>query len=295
MVSRHGSDRVQRRPRGTTMIAVAGMAALLAGGLVVAARHPIAADVASVAPVDSAGTARYPTGGSTLSAAATPATSVTPTELPVAPALSPTSSLPTTPPAPQPTEPAAPGVASAVRPSPPPAAASESTPQAGRSAPAIASGEPCRPVRFALPDLAIDASVVTLALTADGDLGTPNDQDKTSAGWFPSVLAGTGRGTVLMDGHTYHDGSAIFPLTFKEQVQVGMKITLSCADGHAFSYRISQRVVDLSPTSYPPFVTSTKLYAADGPPQLVMITCTDYLPAQRVWANRAVVIATPLD
>jgi hypothetical protein len=27
---------------------------------------------------------------------------------------------------------------------------------------------------------------------------------------------------------------------------------------------------------------------------LVMVTCTDYLPAQRVWANRAVVIATPM-
>ncbi len=143
-------------------------------------------------------------------------------------------------------------------------------------------------------ELGIDASIVTLSLTAEGDLGTPSDKDKTSAGWFPSVLAGTARGTVLMDGHTYHDGSALFQPTFKQQVRAGMLARLSCADGHAFSYRISEVTLDLSPASYPRFVTSRSLYAADGPPQLVMITCTDYLASQRVWANRAVVIATPI-
>ena len=111
---------------------------------------------------------------------------------------------------------------------------------------------------------------------------------------FPSVLAGSDRGTVLMDGHTYHDGSAIFDTSFKDQVRAGMVMRLSCADGHTFSYRVSEIVVDLSPASYPNLVKSRNLYAASGPAQLVMVTCTDYLPAQRVWANRAVVIATPI-
>lgn len=142
--------------------------------------------------------------------------------------------------------------------------------------------------------LGIDTNVVTLAVTAEGDLGTPSDANRTSAGWFPSVLAGSDRGTVLMDGHTYHDGSAIFDTSFKDQVRAGMVMRLSCADGHTFSYRVSEIVVDLSPASYPNLVKSRNLYAASGPAQLVMVTCTDYLPAQRVWANRAVVIARPI-
>jgi sortase (surface protein transpeptidase) len=142
--------------------------------------------------------------------------------------------------------------------------------------------------------LGIDTSVVTLSMTAEGDLGTPSDANRTRAGWFPSVLAGANRGTVLMDGHTYHDGSAIFDPSFKQQVRAGMVMRLSCTDGHSFSYRVAEVIVDLSPASYPTLVNSRNLYSASGPPQLVMITCTDYLPAQRVWANRAVVIATPI-
>ncbi len=162
-------------------------------------------------------------------------------------------------------------------------------------APAVASGRPCRPVRFAMTALGIDTSVVALSLTSDGDLGTPSDGDKKSAGWFPSVMAGAARGTVLMDGHTYHDGSALFTLGFAQQVRTGMVMRLSCAGGHTFSYRVSEITLDVSPASYPGFVTSRALYSADGPAQLVMITCTDYIPAQRVWAHRAILIANPVD
>jgi hypothetical protein len=144
-----------------------------------------------------------------------------------------------------------------------------------------------------MAELGVDASIVTLSLTAEGDLGTPSDQDKTSAGWFPSVLAGAARGTVLMDGHTYHDGSAIFKPTFKQQVRAGMVMRLSCSDGHAFSYRLSEVALDVSPDAFPAFVAKKALYASDGPPQLVVITCTDYNAIRRVWDNRAILIASP--
>ncbi len=145
-----------------------------------------------------------------------------------------------------------------------------------------------------MAELGVDASIVTLSLTAEGDLGTPSDQDKTSAGWFPSVLAGAARGTVLMDGHTYHDGSAIFRPTFKQQVRAAMVMRLSCSDGHAFSYRISEVALDVSPDAFPAFVATRALYSSDGPPQLVVITCTDYNATRRVWDNRAILIATPI-
>jgi hypothetical protein len=145
-----------------------------------------------------------------------------------------------------------------------------------------------------LSDLGINAAVVRLGLTATGDLGTPRDADRTRAGWFPSVLAGSARGTVLMDGHTYHDNSAIFTMSFERQIRTGMVMTLSCADGHAFRYRIAEVVLDLDPAAFRSFVQDRALYAADGPPQLVMITCTDYVPATRVWLHRIVLVATPV-
>jgi hypothetical protein len=272
-MSRHGTARVLRRPRWSSAVAVAGIAALVALGASFAVWHPIDTPaVASSAEPSPAAAAAAPV----------PEEAITATTSDPAP---PSSEAAVT------TGPSAAPPAIPVASAPPPAAL---TSTAAARAAAIASGQPCRPVRFSVAPLHIDAPVVTLSLTSEGDLGTPSDADRKSAGWFPSVLAGADQGTVLMDGHTYHDGSAIFATTFKQQVQPGMLMRLSCADGHAFSYRVAEVVVDLSPAGYPHFVTSRHLYAADGPPQLVMVTCTDYLPAQRVWANRAVVIATPM-
>ena len=162
------------------------------------------------------------------------------------------------------------------------------------SVPPPTQWSPCQPTRFSLPDLAIDAAVVRLALTPDGDLGAPRDADKNRAGWFPSVLAGSTSGTVLMDGHTYRDGSALFKTTFEDQVQTGMMMRLSCANGYAFSYRVSEVMLDLTAAGFRTLVEDRDLYAADGPARLVMITCTDYNAARRVWDHRAVLVATPV-
>lgn len=86
-----------------------------------------------------------------------------------------------------------------------------------------------------------------------------------------------------MGGHTYRDESALFKTTFEQQVHTGMMMRLSCANGSAFSYRISEVVLDLTAASFGALVESRGLYAADGPPRLVMITCTDYDAARRVW------------
>ncbi len=276
-MSRHGSARVQRRPRWSTLAAGACITVLAAAGVSVALLRPITTP--APAPLD--------VGYSRSVPSSTTATSAV-TETPPAPSAASSSSTGgvgsrTTAPATAVTVPVL-----------PPASASVAAPPPGRVVPAIAAGEPCRPVRLAMAELGVDASVVTLSLTPEGDLGTPSDQDKTSAGWFPSVLAGAARGTVLMDGHTYHDGSAIFRPTFKQQVRAGMVMRLSCSDGHAFSYRIAEVALDVSPDAFPSFVAKRALYASDGPPQLVMITCTDYNASRRVWDNRAILIATPI-
>ena len=55
----------------------------------------------------------------------------------------------------------------------------------------------------------------------------------------------------------------------------------------------SKAVIDLTLQTYPTFVQSRGLYASDGPPQLILVTCTDWNPARRDWDQRAIVIASP--
>ena len=169
------------------------------------------------------------------------------------------------------------------------------TPTPERSATSLsASAGPCPPSGLSIPALGIDSSVVRIGLEPDGTLATPTDADKSKAGWYPTVLAGSQSGTVLMDGHTYHDNTALFKTSFKQSARVGMTMELTCVDRRTFTYRVSEIQLDLTPKTYPGFVDSRQLYALNGPPQLVMITCTDWDALHGVWRNRAVLIATPL-
>lgn len=159
---------------------------------------------------------------------------------------------------------------------------------------ATSPGTPCTPSGLTIPALGVDTAVVRIGLQPDGTLGTPSDADKTKAGWYPSVLAGSAHGTVLMDGHTYHDDSAVFRMTFTQTARVGMDIRLSCAHRPVIAYRVSEMRLDLTPEAYPGFVQSRRLYSADGPPRLVLVTCTDWDARDSVWRHRGVLIATPL-
>ncbi len=265
-MSRHGSGSVKRGPRRSSVVAFASILALLIAGWYVAAWRPITTPEPSSA-VYAAGREGSAVEKSTVEGLA-----------PVSP----------TPGGQQPTVSSV--LTNRATPTPRGSTGASSSP----GVPVGGSHQPCRPVRFTMPALGIDAPIVGLSLTPDGDLGTPREADRASAGWFPSVLAGAGRGTVLMDGHTYRDGSALFTPAFTQQVRTGMLMRLSCADGYAFSYQVSELTLDISAANYPKFVERRALYSAEGPSQLVMITCTDYVPERRVWANRAIIIATPV-
>lgn len=112
-------------------------------------------------------------------------------------------------------------------------------------------------------------------------------------GWFPSVLAGADRGTVIMTGHTYHDETAIFKTSFNQTAHVGMTVQVSCEGVGSFSYRVSDAKLDLPVEKYSAFVDSSGLYSADGPAQLVIITCTDWNAIRRDYDQRGILIATP--
>ncbi|WP_404387368.1 sortase domain-bontaining protein [Humibacillus xanthopallidus] len=167
------------------------------------------------------------------------------------------------------------------------------TPTADAPRAAAVLTSPCRPTGLLIDALEVDAPVIEIGLERDGSLGVPAERDRRKAGWYPSVLAGAARGTVLMDGHTYRDGSAIFTTDSTARAELGTVLRLTCDDGSVVSYRLTELRSDLTPETYPDFISSRRLYAADGPAQLVMITCTGWNPLRQVWDNRAVLIATP--
>ena len=72
---------------------------------------------------------------------------------------------------------------------------------------------------------------------------------------------GSGRGTVLTNGHTYRDGSAIFQEDFAERIHVGQLIDVEVDNGSTCSYRVQRvwRDVDAA-QDYPRIVLAEDLY-----------------------------------
>lgn len=144
-------------------------------------------------------------------------------------------------------------------------------------------GPACRPGaphRVVYAAVGVDAMVERIGLDRDGSggagvrrLGNPTDTGRI--GWYAAgPLAGSGSGTVLLDGHTYRDGSAVFGEDFPLRARAGQLIQTVQPDGSVCSYRV-QRVwpaVDAK-RDYPRIVASGHLYDTGGPERLFLATC----------------------
>lgn len=166
--------------------------------------------------------------------------------------------------------------------------------------------EPCQPgspTRMSIPALNVDAPIETIGLdrraqsnsTGQAPLGAPVDQRK--AGWYAAgPKPGSGTGTVLTNGHTYRDGSAIFQQDFAARVAVGQQVDLVIDNGSTCSYRIAAiwRNVD-AVTDYPGLVASEHLYDQEGPERLFLETCGGpWLESAGRFKDINVVLATPV-
>ncbi len=159
------------------------------------------------------------------------------------------------------------------------------------------------PTRMTIPALGVDAPVERLGLERRGTvdaagqppLGAPVDQRK--AGWYAAgPRPGSGSGTVLTNGHTYRDGSAIFKEDFAARVAVGQQVDLVIDNGSTCSYRITQvwRNVD-AVSDYPRLVVSEHLYDQQGPERLFIETCGGpWVESARMFKDINIVLATPI-
>jgi hypothetical protein len=180
-----------------------------------------------------------------------------------------------------------------------------------RSGVDLAMGElpiaaPCvagSPTRMTISALGVDALFEAVDVDAkaapdgagDAPLATPVDQRK--AGWYAAgPKPGSGAGTVLTDGHTYRDGSAIFQESFADKVADGQEIALVLDNGSTCRYRISKVWRNVEAVSaYPGLVTSEGLYDQQGPERLFLVTCGGpWLEDVRRFRDVNVVLATPV-
>ncbi|WP_029430177.1 class F sortase [Blastococcus sp. URHD0036] len=189
---------------------------------------------------------------------------------PVAQVLS--ASTPSAPAEPPPSAPAAPG--------PPPVVARDAAPPVPSSAPA--------PVRLAVPALGVDAPVDAVGVTADGQMELPGDVSRT--GWYRFGPAPGGAGSAVLAGHVddaEQGAGALFPL---REAAPGDEVLVTDTAGVVSRWQVVAREL-ISKQQLP----LTQMFARDGAPRLVLVTCGGpFLPEYGSYRDNVVVVAEPL-
>lgn len=171
--------------------------------------------------------------------------------------------------------------------------------QAATAAPALAEcgavGEEFVPVRYTMENPAVDASVVSLGLDADGAIAAPpKDQPTTASWWNQGPRAGAAAGKTVLSIHTYRSGGAQGNAMYeggRVRLEPGDLIKLYGADGEVACYE---------------FVEATKVWVDDydpdsdimvdfaGDPLLTIIICWDHVSGTDDWASRIFFYAQPV-
>jgi len=165
---------------------------------------------------------------------------------------------------------------------------------AAASSSTAASTRPTAPIRapapaeLTIPVLGVDA-VVRPVTSSNGELGVPTDP--AQVGWWTgSARVGAPHGTIVIDGHV--DSAATGPGAFFRlgDLHAADRIVVATTTGQRLTYSVTGRRVYVKANGLPP-----DLFATDGPPRLVLITCGGpFDRTARSYLNNIVVFATPI-
>ena len=142
------------------------------------------------------------------------------------------------------------------------------------------------PVAVDLPDRGVSASVVPTDTDPTGALAIP--ELPTVGWWAPGAAAGSATGTTVLAGHVDSAAAGLGAFAALREIAVGERVVLRGADGRSLAYRVTARrqVVKAA--------LPADLFAAGGPPRLVLITCGGrFDAATRHYADNVIVYATP--
>ena len=154
---------------------------------------------------------------------------------------------------------------------------------------------PFRPTRITVPGVTRDATVLALPRDRANVPQAPpiSNVGKTEFAWSvpPDPMPGDPKGNVLLNAHTWPDGTALGNKLL-DHLQVGGRIIVQgrSADGkqQTLCYQVTKRdVIVASDGSY-------EYYERNGPPQLALIVCSPPRLGPGNWLHRTIWYASPL-
>lgn len=145
------------------------------------------------------------------------------------------------------------------------------------------------PIEATLPALGRTVRVIQVSRTRGNAVGGGplTERGKWLMAMDPHTRPGSGRGTVILSGHAWPDGTALGNAMVR-YLQVGHGVQMLGKKGQRACYRIVER------TSYPANrVPRKKAFRPRGPEQLVIVTCSGRRLGPGHWTRRTIWYAVP--
>lgn len=147
--------------------------------------------------------------------------------------------------------------------------------------------KPFTPERISIDGIADAAAVIGVARDSRGVTGVLPESDKTDFAWdLGGIRPGSRHGNVLLNTHTWPDGSALGNALL-DDLDEGDELVVT-GDGAQLCYRVTQRIEVLASKGYPPY------YAEHGPPRAAIIVCSGTRVGPGQWTHRTIWFARPV-
>lgn len=190
------------------------------------------------------------------------------------------------------------GVVLLLRPDPEPATQATADPTSAETSPPAAAEtgqQECadsarttfRPRHVTVEGIIDGAEVRALPRDDNNVPGVPPISDKQVFAWDrPGIRPGAPRGNVLLNAHTWPDGSAVGNAMLRDLGE-GDRIVLRGGDSR-LCYEVTRQVEVRAADGYPPY------YETDGPPQLAIVVCSGERTGPGEWSHRTLWFASPV-
>jgi sortase A len=141
------------------------------------------------------------------------------------------------------------------------------------------------PVRLSIPKLNIDAVVISVGITAAGNLDTPKNNDEV--GWYKDGSSPGNEGSSVLNGHVGVGSRAVFE--HLSQLIVGDLVVVVDDTGKAVSFRVRE-IKNYDKNEQP-----SEVFSSINGAHLNLITCTGaWQQDQRTYSKRLVVFTDKL-
>lgn len=144
------------------------------------------------------------------------------------------------------------------------------------------------PSRVVIPALDVTAAVVPVGVRPDGSMDIP--ENVRQVGWYRfGPQPGDKVGATVLAGHVDSAKQGRGALFRMQELDVGDTIEVRAAGGSTVKYRVMAKETIVKKR-----LPTERLFARDGPPRLVLITCGGpFLPQLSSYRDNLVVVAEP--